>query len=514
MQKTAVLAIATFVATCLAAPLAQPAFAITPIVSANPTQLAPSVHLAPLGTLTAKAVPLQVSWPAATAGGSPIASYELQVSRDNGPWTSVALPRPLARSVITNRTAWGVLDFRVRAVDQDSNASDWANSDPVWMQIAQESDPAVVLSAGWQIVSSTSAFGGRHAVTTSSGETAAITFTGREVGWIGRLGPNQGAVQVEPDGRDPALINLHRNSASSRRIVFEAVYPTTDAHSLTLTTETIGAQTDVDAFVVLSDPSDTTLVGAGDIASCTGGADSATAALAAAVPGIVFTAGDNVYPNGTAANFTNCYDPSWGALKARTMPVIGNHEYENVPGATGYFGYFGAAAGIPPTGWYKYDAGTWRIYALSSECKPTTCPQQLAWLKASLAAEPHLCTLAIWHRPRFSTGPHGNAARMDAIWKLLAANGADVVINGHDHMYERYTPLDGNGAADANGIREFVVGTGGASLYAFKTDSALVDVRENTSHGVLRLDLGEGTYSWQFLPSDGPFTDSGTGTCH
>ena len=296
--------------------------------------------------------------------------------------------------------------------------------------------------------------------------------------------------------------------------MFTAVHPTQDAHSLTLVTQTSGALTDVDAFVVLAIPATPRSSARAISRRAPTTTTRPRPPVAATVPGIVFTAGDNVYPDGAAANYTDCYDPPWGALKSRTRPVPGNHDYQNTPGATGYFGYFGAAAGEPQTGWYKYDAGTWRIYALNSECDSVTCPQQLAWLKADLAAEPHLCTLAIWHRPRFSTGAHGNSLRMDAAWQLLAANNADVILGGHDHTYERYMPLDGSGNSDPNGMREFVVGTGGAELYKFKTDSPLIDVRQNTDFGVLRLDLGEGTYSWQFLSATGTFTDSGTGACH
>jgi len=261
-----------------------------------------------------------------------------------------------------------------------------------------------------------------------------------------------------------------------------------------------------------------TLVGAGDIAWCGGKADTATASLAASIPGIVFTAGDNVYPDGSRANFLNCYGPTWGALKSRTRSTVGNHEYYHHPGARAYFRYFGRKAGPRGRGYYRYDAGTWRVYSLTSECRATsTCYQeQLAWLENDLVNNPHECVAAIWHRPLYSTGPHGNSGRMRALFQLLYDYGAEIVINGHDHMYERFTPLDANGTPDpATGIREFVVGTGGASLYGFKTDSPLIDVRDNTSHGVLRLDLSPGSYSWQFIPVEGDsFTDSGTDTCH
>ena len=264
-----------------------------------------------------------------------------------------------------------------------------------------------------------------------------------------------------------------------------------------------------------SSASTVTLVGAGDIASCSSGADSKSAALIKSIPGIVFTAGDNVYPYGSAANYAKCYGPTWGAFKKRTRPVVGNHDYEHNPAA--YFAYFGARAGQPGRGYYAYDVGTWRVYALNSELDPpsTAFTQQYDWLENDLAANPTQCVIAIWHRPEFSTGPHGDSARMSRFFQLLYDNGAEIVINGHDHMYERYTPIDPAGTADpTRGIREFVVGTGGASLYAYKTSSPLVVVRNNTSHGVLKLTLSSGSYAWQFIPSTGTFTDSGTATCH
>lgn len=261
-----------------------------------------------------------------------------------------------------------------------------------------------------------------------------------------------------------------------------------------------------------------TLVGAGDIASCSSVGDVKTAALIKNIPGTVFTAGDNVYPDGALANYTNCYAPTWGAFKKRTRPVPGNHDYYLTPGAPNYFAYFGAQAGPSGRGYYKFDLAGWRVYALDSELAPSSpaYANELAWLQADLTNNPHQCVLAIWHRPSFSTGPHGSSPRMAAFFQLLYDHGADVVINGHDHMYERYTPLDGSGTPDPlNGIREFVVGTGGASLYAFKTDSPLIDVRANSTYGVLKLTLTTGSYSWNFIPTtSGGFTDSGTASCH
>jgi hypothetical protein len=267
-----------------------------------------------------------------------------------------------------------------------------------------------------------------------------------------------------------------------------------------------------------------TLVGAGDIAVCgTNQIDSATAAIVQNVldndtTAIAFTAGDNVYPDGSAINFDTCYQQTWGAFKSRTRPGIGNHEFYRNPGAAGYFGYFGALAGPDNRGYYKFNAGTWKVYQLSSECsaKSTCYAKQLRWLKADLASKPNQCVLAIWHRPLFSTGEHGDSVRMRKIFAALYDAGAELVVNGHDHGYQRLKPVDSLGVDDpTNGVREIVVATGGASLYDFPTSSDLIEVRDNTSHGVLKLTLAPGSYSWEFVPVPGDtFTDSGTANCH
>jgi len=260
------------------------------------------------------------------------------------------------------------------------------------------------------------------------------------------------------------------------------------------------------------------LVGAGDIASCNLTGDTATAKLIAGIPGTVFTAGDNAYESGTAAEFANCYDPTWGAFRDRTKPVPGNHDYVTSD-ATGYYNYFGAAAGPSSQGWYAYDVGAWRIYALNSNCDAIGgCGEgsaQETWLQADLAANPRQCVAAIWHHPRFSSGDHGNNTDVDAIWRDLVAAGAEFVINGHDHDYERFAPLDATGAvASANGTREFVVGTGGASLRAFTTVQGGSEVRNSATLGVMKFTLSATGYSWQFVPIAGKtFTDTGSGTC-
>ena len=265
---------------------------------------------------------------------------------------------------------------------------------------------------------------------------------------------------------------------------------------------------------------DPLLLAAGDIASCSSTGDEATAAILTTLPeATVVTLGDNVYDNGTAAEFTGCYDTSWGAAKARTQPSPGNHDY-NTPGATGYYGYFGAAAGDPAKGYYSFDIGAWHLIAINSSCTDiggcaAGSPQE-QWLRADLRAHPAACTLAYWHHPRFSSGPHGNHAVMQSIWQALYDYGADVVLSGHDHDYERFAPQTPAGAADpTHGIREFIVGTGGRSHYATGTPAANSAVRNSDTYGVLKVTLHAAGYDWEFLPeAEMTFTDSGAGACH
>jgi hypothetical protein len=277
------------------------------------------------------------------------------------------------------------------------------------------------------------------------------------------------------------------------------------------------------APAAVADTSTHTLIGAGDIAVCgTNQDDDATAALVKSVldadtTAWAFTAGDNVYPDGSSNYFASCYEPTWGNFKQRTRPVPGNHDFYNNPNAEGYFDYFGLLAGPLGRGWYRYDLGTWRIYALTSECgRHTRCfTRQYRWLRNDLNRHPHQCVLAIWHRPRFSSGPHGSSKRMEPLWKLLYRKGAELVVSGHDHDYERFAMMNGTGQADPGGMRQFVVGTGGAPLYNFGTPLPASEARNSSSHGVLRLDLHASSYEWQFMPIAGDsFTDAGSDNCH
>jgi hypothetical protein len=252
------------------------------------------------------------------------------------------------------------------------------------------------------------------------------------------------------------------------------------------------------------------LVGAGDIATCDNNNDEATAKLLDNISGTVFTAGDNAYTSGTYTQFTNCYHPTWGRHKSRTKPVPGNHEY-NTSGAAGYFRYF---SNTPA--YYAYNLGDWRVYALNSEIDVSSTSSQVRWLKNDLTANPKRCVLAYWHKPRWSSGSHyGSNSRYQTLWKTLYDAGAEIVISGHEHSYERFKEMNASGTAASPGLREFVVGTGGASHYGFGTTLSTSQIRNSSTYGVLKLTLSSTSYSWKFVPVVGKtFTDSGTTNCH
>jgi hypothetical protein len=265
---------------------------------------------------------------------------------------------------------------------------------------------------------------------------------------------------------------------------------------------------------------DPVLVGAGDIASCDdlAGAE-ATAKLIDRVPGTVFAVGDLAYPDGTDEQFAKCYGPTWGRFKDRTRPVPGNHEYHS-DGASGYARFFGVAAGDPAKGYYSYDLGKWHILALNSECAAVGgCDAKSAqgqWMRADLAAHPDVCTLAYFHKPFFSSGAkHGPDPEMKPLWEALYTAGADIVIGGHDHHYERFAPQDPDGHANPRGIREFVVGTGGKNSHReLGAPQPNSEARNADTYGVLKLTLHPTGYDWEFIPESGKtFTDAGSGTC-
>ena len=286
--------------------------------------------------------------------------------------------------------------------------------------------------------------------------------------------------------------------------------------SATITAASEGKSGTAAITVTGSSGSSVVFVGAGDISDCGNNGDEETAKLLDGIAGTVYTLGDNVYSSGTATEFAQCYDPTWGRHKARTKPAPGNHDY-GTAGAAGYFGYFGALAGPSGRGYYSYNLGDWHIISLNSEVSMSAGSAQEIWLRGDLAANTKQCTLAYWHKPRFSSGTHhGSTSAAQPLWQALYEFGAEIVLGGHEHSYERFAPQTPTGAADpTRGIREFVAGTGGASHYTGNTRIANSEVFNGATFGVLKLTLGPGTYSWQFVHVAGQtFTDTGSGTCH
>jgi hypothetical protein len=262
-----------------------------------------------------------------------------------------------------------------------------------------------------------------------------------------------------------------------------------------------------------------TLVGAGDIAGCDFSADRATAKLLGRIPGTVFTLGDNVYPSGTRAQFRDCYDRTWGKYKGRTKPTAGDQDYLT-PGAKPYFDYFGKAAGEPDKGYYSYDRGSWHIVALNSNCKEVGgCDRgdaQWRWLRRNLERHPARCTLAYFQHPLYASGRNYDSPKVKPLWIVLNNHRADVVLNGHAHRYERFAPITPSGKRSDKGIRQFIVGTGGAPGGAQKgPNDPNVQAKNPRTPGVLKLRLGSGHYRWKFVPvGNRKFTDSGKDLCH
>ena len=336
---------------------------------------------------------------------------------------------------------------------------------------------------------------------------------------LGTRGPSRGTADLAVDGSPSGSLNLRAATSSFGRVLAVRSFTSEEEHAFGLAARGGIGRVDIDGVAVLRRAPSAPLLAAGDVAACDSAGDERTADLAAEMQGPIALLGDLAYPVGSADNYEDCFDPSWGPLSARTHPVPGNHDYMT-PAASAYFAYFGTLAGDPAKGWYTYNVGTWQVYALNSNCSEVggcgpTSPQY-RWLTADLTAHPRACVLAYWHHPRFSSGSHGGGAMMASLWKVLAAHGAEVVVAGHDHDYERFAPADSAGHRVAGGIRGFVVGTGGAPLRTFtKGPLSLTQVRRDDAWGLLSLKLGVGTYSWRFLEaSSGEVLDGGTSTCH
>jgi hypothetical protein len=271
-------------------------------------------------------------------------------------------------------------------------------------------------------------------------------------------------------------------------------------------------------------PQTVVLAGAGDIADCSPLADGGVHAretgklLDAVGADAVFTAGDNAYPGGSTNDFNGCYDPAWGRFRSKTFPVPGNHEYAQ-PGALPYFQYFGdrAGAGGFRQGYYSYNLGNWHVIALNSPLYATGGVDQLMWLKDDLESAKGRCTLAYWHYPVFTSGPSNGQPEsrvMRDVWRVLFDAGVDLIVNGHDHLYERFAPQDPDGRSNAtSGITEIIIGTGGAPLYDFGGTTLNSTARLRT-HGILKLTLRQTGYDSVFIPVSGAVFDAFTATCH
>jgi len=257
------------------------------------------------------------------------------------------------------------------------------------------------------------------------------------------------------------------------------------------------------------------LVGAGDISICNQDGDNHTSELLASIPGSIYTIGDNSNDRGEPQQYADCFNYSWGRYMDRLFPVPGNHDYAYNGGAS-YFDYFGSRAGEYGKGYYSYEVGDWHIIAINSVINEGEGSEQMQWLKADLASHPNLCSLAYWHYPRWSSGGEGNMDEMAPVIQVLYDHGVEVVLSAHDHIYERFAPQDPAGQLDLEGgIREFIVGTGGASHQGFGVIKPNSEVRDNTSFGVLKFNLFPEGYSWVFIPVRGDtFSDSGSDYCH
>lgn len=354
--------------------------------------------------------------------------------------------------------------------------------------------PAAVASISVSPGSASVEVGKTVQLTATLKDAAGNTLTGRTVGWT-------------------------TSSASVASVSSSGLVTGVGAGSATITATSEGKSGQASITVTAPPPpppeGSVVLVGAGDIARCSSDKDDATARLLDNIAGTIFTAGDNVYENGTASEFSSCYEPSWGRHKARTRPSAGNHDY-GTSGATGYYDYFGASAGPRGKGFYSYELGEWHIVVLNSNISRSPGSEQITWLRSDLAGNTKRCVLAYWHHPRFSSGDHGNDSSVQTFWDVLFEYDADVIVTGHDHNYERFAPQTPLAAADpVRGIRSFVVGTGGTGLRSMSTTRANSEYRNSSNHGVIRFDLSAAGYQWAFITTpDGKVLDTGTGSCH
>jgi hypothetical protein len=501
-------------AALLAMAVAGPVPAVAARDTTAPRPTAPRAGLRSGAAITNAGVPLRATWRASDPSG--IARYRVQVRIDGGSWVSLDTATRTARSANLRVPAPHEAQLRVRATDRAGNTGPWVAGPGFRVRQLAESDPNVSWSGAWSVVHGQGFTGGTARRTEARGSSAALAFTGSQVAWVGRRAASGGRARATVAGAEPVIADLSTKAAQDRRLLATIGFQASAARTLAVASLG-GGRTWVDGFVVVDAPAvDPVLVGAGDIALCGSDLDSETARLLDGIAGRVFAAGDTAYPSGSPTQFAECYGPTWGRWRLRTSPAPGNHEY-GTSGASGYFDYFGSRAGPRDKGWYAYDLGTWRVYSLNANCGSVGCgpdSEQVRWLAADLAANPRACVAAVWHQPLFSSGAHGADPAVRTLWTTLDEAGADIVLNGHDHDYERFAAQDAQGAGDADGMVEFVVGTGGADLRPFGAIAANSLVRDHSAHGVLRLTLRPGRYDFAFIPVPGStLQDSGSGAC-
>jgi hypothetical protein len=232
-------------------------------------------------------------------------------------------------------------------------------------------------------------------------------------------------------------------------------------------------------------------------------------------PRFVLPLGDNQYDLGTIHSYDTYYATTWGRFKSISRPVPGNHESYDPAGSTsGYRAYFGKLAMPQGRSYYSFDSGNWHFVALDSTQSMAATSLQNTWLKSDLAANERSCVLAYWHHPQFSSGSHGENHLSRNVWRSLYAKRADLILNGHEHLYERFAPQSPVGTAVSGGIREFIVGTGGATLRAFDDIAANSKARRQNMYGVLKLTLADRSYRWEYIQDNGTVRDSGSASCH
>jgi acid phosphatase type 7 len=261
------------------------------------------------------------------------------------------------------------------------------------------------------------------------------------------------------------------------------------------------------------------IVAQGDISCAPGQERTATSCQSAATlrlakrydPRVVLALGDLQYETGALSAYESSYAATWGSLKAITRPVPGNHEY-GTEGAAGYYGYFENRQPGPP-GYYAFDVGTWRVYALNSNCDVVDCGRQNRWLDRQMSTNPRRCTAITMHHPRYSSAKHGSNDSVAPFWQTALRHRTDVALAGHDHVYERFRRMDASGGQSATGIASFVAGAGGKTLYGFGSPVPGSAARHNRTFGVLALRLGKGSYAWEYRTIDGEVMDLGSARC-